>query len=967
MNVFELIKNSITFEEVTKDHGIEFDSGGKALCPFHDEKTPSFHNYDRHGYCFGCRKFADIIDIETHFSGLPPFEAALSLAKRYGIHLPEFSTDSRGKLEERRLVEKILTEAALYYRSILRENPRLMEYLTNERGINESTIEHFKIGWAPLDAQVDRYLIGKGFKLEDILKTGLLLKTIQGVTEFFQGRIVFPFWRDGICNYMIGRRFEGETASTPSEAAKYKKLPLWSENRPYVSKTLSNDYFYNEDALRRAKPIIITEGIVDCIVIHQTGFDCISPAATRVNEGALLRLEKLTKNVPLIYICYDNEKNKRGEEGALATAETLEDMGKNVQIITIPRAPEVDKVDAADFLRARIPNEREAFEGLLKSSMSLTEYQLVQVPEEVKKIELIPSLRPIMRRLAVRQAGPMELDLTFELIKDRFQINKGTLREEFEEIRRQVEAERERQKPQNKKEEMLENLKLLHPSFDITPGVLTLGFRVHVRVGSRIDEREIFLVSDGTTVQKVEELQFELNGMTYYIEKPKSPLMRLDDVWSTKKLNDFLGTPASPPKGIYNKIKEILKKYLDFQSESDYGLVGAWIIATWFYLGYRAFPFLLFYGGKGSGKSQALEVLKFLCLNANKIKGLSVASMCDTIDGLRGVMCLDQAEMLGSSHNNQEIVGIIADSYKREGGKRRIVLHDKSLRKVLEFSSYGPKAFGSKKNIDPDILDRCASIPMVRTDKSYPEPEPWSEDWLAIRDMLYRLLLTRWKEFLDISREAKKFTGRVSELWRPIYTVLLFDDVPQGEVKEIEQRFLKLMVRTQQAEIGEWEGALFEVLNDFCEGEYIGHLYGGEFKGKLKESDDEIKLLGTTLCSQVRAVLPESDKYPTPQWLGQVLGKYDLIEDKDRRRIDGKLETIYLFQKKRVLSILKKLRTQEQGEEKSNHYGGLEVFSDEKGIKEQSRTQEHEHDPVPCSHSLSRDGGENKPENNQNG
>lgn len=86
-DIFKAIKKQVLFETVATYHGLTFNRNNMCLCPFHDERTPSFHSYGTHGYCHGCGKRADVIDLEAHYKGLSPYEAALSLAKRYGIQL----------------------------------------------------------------------------------------------------------------------------------------------------------------------------------------------------------------------------------------------------------------------------------------------------------------------------------------------------------------------------------------------------------------------------------------------------------------------------------------------------------------------------------------------------------------------------------------------------------------------------------------------------------------------------------------------------------------------------------------------------------------------------------------------------------------------------------------------------------------------------------------------------------------
>lgn len=123
-NIFEHIKNQVPFETVANEYGINF-KNKKAHCPFHEEKTPSFHNYGTHGKCFGCEKSADAIEIEAHFKGLSPLQAAKSLAERYNINIEPYldnnhnsdlsDTDipnekSQNKSQSEKLVDLILND-----------------------------------------------------------------------------------------------------------------------------------------------------------------------------------------------------------------------------------------------------------------------------------------------------------------------------------------------------------------------------------------------------------------------------------------------------------------------------------------------------------------------------------------------------------------------------------------------------------------------------------------------------------------------------------------------------------------------------------------------------------------------------------------------------------------------------------------------------------------------------------------
>ena len=111
----------------------------------------------------------------------------------------------------------------------------------------------------------------KAVSQEDIVSTGLLIKAGNagnGYPEFFNKRLIFPYWKAGNVVYFIGRK----TAKTPDkewEQGKYKKLPVHSEDRPYISEFISNQYYYGEDSIRGKSKCFVAEGITDCLALLQ--------------------------------------------------------------------------------------------------------------------------------------------------------------------------------------------------------------------------------------------------------------------------------------------------------------------------------------------------------------------------------------------------------------------------------------------------------------------------------------------------------------------------------------------------------------------------------------------------------------------------------------------------------------------------------------------------------------------------
>ncbi|KHE92126.1 hypothetical protein S225a_21030 [Candidatus Brocadiaceae bacterium S225] len=361
-------------------------------------------------------------------------------------------------------------------------------------------------------------------------------------------------------------------------------------------------------------------------------------------------------------------------------------------------------------------------------------------------------------------------------------------------------------------------------------------------------------------------------------------LLRVKDRWDKNKILSFTKNPE-PPKGLYQEIKNTLKQYIEFQTEAVYGLVTAWIIATYFHRCFHAYPFLFIYGKKQSGKSRSLDLLERLSFNAMKVKGVSVPSLADSIDGVRGTFLNDQAEEL-SKRKNTEILGILSDSYTIGGGKRRVVNITNNGRGILEFETYGPKAFASIKEIDSDLKDRCIEITMLRAIKEFPYPDAYLTIWDDLRDKLYKLLLTRWSEARNIYQDTgKDVSHRIKELWRPIETILRLEAVPVEEMKEIKGFFLESMQETQN-ELTEYEIKLFETLKEIL-------------KGKEKEI-----LTSTDIAEKLKpeyATMNDKEKRGIQTWIGRTLNQLSLYNrhagKKDGRKAyefsSGHIENVY--------------------------------------------------------------------------
>lgn len=256
-----------------------------ACCPFHGEKTPSFHVEDRKGffYCFGCHEKGDAIGFTMKMDNLAFHEAVEMLAGIAGMPLPERDPEAAKKREERKGLIDHMEAAQRFYRTQLsgaaaREAAAYLE----QRGLRAETLEKFGIGYAPRGPNaLGDTLMQAGTKQDDLIEAGLVGKRDDGsVYDRFRDRIMFPI-RDPQGRVIA---FGGRAMQADAQA-KYlnsSETPLFSKGR----------VLYNHGAARaqagKGKPLVVCEGYMDVIALAQAGFDCaVAPLGTALTEEQL--------------------------------------------------------------------------------------------------------------------------------------------------------------------------------------------------------------------------------------------------------------------------------------------------------------------------------------------------------------------------------------------------------------------------------------------------------------------------------------------------------------------------------------------------------------------------------------------------------------------------------------------------------------------------------------------------------
>ena len=402
----------------------------KGLSPFNRETDPSFVVWPKtqswHDFSNGGGRGGDVFSYLMERQSLGFKEALHELARRAGLKRPgqddEEYTRELACIAERREIERLLTQAAAHYHRALPSKIRA-QLFRDHYGFTEETIDRLQLGWA--DGHLfDFFHDHLGLNRAAALKTGLFVQAPSGgVHDFFQHRLVFPYWKQGKVVYFIARRTE-YTGDEDWERPKYKKQITHSDQHPYVSAVVGNDFFYNEDAGRGADEILVTEGVTDCISAMQVGIRCISPVTTRFREQDVPKLLSLTRSAKRVIVCNDAEASGAGEAGALDTAAALSREGRDVRIATLPRPEGAEKVDLNDFLKARPVEE---VRGILAKARRYPEHLLGRIPTDATPADLERQLKPLLA--AVARCQPIERDAYVADIAKRFGVKVSTVKE----------------------------------------------------------------------------------------------------------------------------------------------------------------------------------------------------------------------------------------------------------------------------------------------------------------------------------------------------------------------------------------------------------------------------------------------------------------------------------------------------------------------------------------------------------
>lgn len=314
-----------------------------ACCPFHGEKTPSFHVIPAKGqyYCFGCHKGGSAVGFVMDYEHLSYVEALRYLARKYNIEIVEKEETSEDIANRQRNESLLLVSeyAGKFFKEQLHTDEGRsvgLEYF-HSRGLEDATIEKYGLGWAPSSRHaLTDAAKAAGYKDEYLLETGLCAAydSDNRLHDRFYDRVVFPI------HSMSGRviAFGARTLKSKEEGKPYAKYVNSKESDIYVkNKSLYGIWFAKNEMARKDKCYLV-EGYLDVLSMHQLGItNVVASSGTALTEGQIGLIKRFTQNVTIMY-----DGDSAGIHAALRGIDMFLREGMNVKVVLIPDGDDPD-------------------------------------------------------------------------------------------------------------------------------------------------------------------------------------------------------------------------------------------------------------------------------------------------------------------------------------------------------------------------------------------------------------------------------------------------------------------------------------------------------------------------------------------------------------------------------------------------------------------------------------------------
>ena len=414
-------------------------SNFSGLCPFHNEKTPSFTVFPatKSCYCFGCGSGGDVITFIMRVENLDYVEALEFLAARAGISIPEDNSYDNSSSVSRKRIYAMNLEAAKFFRACLMDKDigaEALEYLCGARKLSMATVRRFGLGYSPNDfGMLTSHLKKLGYTDEELI-VGFLSGKSQKTGrpyDYFRNRVIFPIIDTSGNIVAFGGRVMDDSKPKYLNTS---DTPAFKKSRHLFALNFAKKHCEEQ--------MLLCEGYMDVIALHEAGFEnAVATLGTAITSEQARIFAKYTKKV---VICYDSDS--AGQTATQKAIRLLGEVGVEVRILKLSGAKDPDeyiKKFGAESFRKLLGESKTGFDYHLDKIISVRDISLVE--EKVKAASEVCSL-------IASVYSKVERDIYVHRAAEALSINADSLLSDVERIRRRLERE---QKNAQSKDAML--------------------------------------------------------------------------------------------------------------------------------------------------------------------------------------------------------------------------------------------------------------------------------------------------------------------------------------------------------------------------------------------------------------------------------------------------------------------------------------------------------------------------------
>ncbi len=406
----EQLRDRIDIEDLIGEY-VDLKRAGrlvKGLCPFHSEKTPSFVVYPdtQSYYCYGCTKGGDAITFIRDIENLDYIEAVKLLADKAGIPMPDQQYDDTIIKKKKRMLEMNREAARFFHQYMLSPEGAVGLNYWLGRGLDQKTITHFGLGYAPNDWNTfTNYMRGKGYSQQEMLEADLLRKSEKGYYPFFRNRVITP---------IIDLR--GNVVAFGGRVLDDSKPKYLNTSDTLIYKKGQNIFALNFAKQSSEEGLILCEGYMDVIALHKAGFtNAVAGLGTALTDE---QVRLISHYADKVYLSYDSD-----EAGQKALARAIEKLSQTT--LSIHPLKYSEGKDPDEIIK-KFGSER--WRSILSGAMNEIEYKLLNCKEGLDlttddgRIKYLRKAVPVLAPL-----GAIEKDVYISRLSDELGVSRDAI------------------------------------------------------------------------------------------------------------------------------------------------------------------------------------------------------------------------------------------------------------------------------------------------------------------------------------------------------------------------------------------------------------------------------------------------------------------------------------------------------------------------------------------------------------